>query len=164
MGTGFDDAMLRRRSPQLKKRDIARAPFADPPRGYAAKGAHWIRPELVVEIAFPNGTRDGALGHPSFQGLRPDKRAAEVVREKAADSVEPAKKVAVKKVAATKRVVATKKLGASKKAAPSVIAGGTLSNPRKPYLPEAGITKADVAAYYEVISEQLLPHVVGRPL
>ena len=41
-----------------------------------AKGAHWVRPDLVAEIAFTEWSHDGALRHPSFQGLRPDKKAA----------------------------------------------------------------------------------------
>ena len=44
-------------------------------------GAHWVKPELVGEVTFTEWTRDGTLRHPSFQGLREDKRARDVVRE-----------------------------------------------------------------------------------
>ena len=46
----------------------------------------------------------------------------------------------------------------------TALAGITLSHPDKLYFPEAGITKADVARYYERMAPWLLPHVKGRPL
>jgi bifunctional non-homologous end joining protein LigD len=156
VGTGFDDAMLRKLTPELAKREIDKPAFVDPPRGYEAKGAHWIRPELVAEIAFTEWSRDGALRHPSFQGLRPDKKAAEVVRERPAD-----------KPAATKeraKAPAAKRAPARKSEERMEIAGVAISNPDKLYFPEAGITKADVAQYYADVAPLLLPHIAGRPL
>ena len=44
--------------------------------------AHWVEPELVAQIAFTEWTRDGRLRHPRYQGLREDKPAREVVRER----------------------------------------------------------------------------------
>ena len=82
VGTGFDDKLLRMLGPQLKAREQGTPGFVDPPRGFAAKGAHWIRPDLVAEVAFTEWSKDGALRHPSFQGLRLDKKATEVVRER----------------------------------------------------------------------------------
>ena len=46
-----------------------------------ARGAHWVRPELVGEVRFTEWTRDGRLRHPAWRGLRPDKNAHEVFRE-----------------------------------------------------------------------------------
>jgi bifunctional non-homologous end joining protein LigD len=48
------------------------------------RGAHWVRPELVAQIAFTEWTRDGRLRHPRYLGLRNDKPAREVARETAA--------------------------------------------------------------------------------
>jgi bifunctional non-homologous end joining protein LigD len=149
VGTGFDDRMLRELTPQFTKREQSAPPFVDPPRGYEAKGAHWMRPDLVAEIAFTEWTRDGTLRHPSFQGLRPDKKANEVVREMPAD-------VSAKTPA--------KRATAGKKGDKVEIAGIAISNPDKPYFPEAGITKGDLAAYYDAIAPHLLPHIAGRPL
>ncbi|MFI9274526.1 non-homologous end-joining DNA ligase [Kitasatospora sp. NPDC052896] len=78
VGTGFDAALLRRLRPVLDRLEQPGAPFADP---VAEPGAHWVRPELVVEVAFTAWTRDGRLRHPRFRGLRPDKEPREVVRE-----------------------------------------------------------------------------------
>ncbi len=44
------------------------------------------------------------------------------------------------------------------------IAGVTLSNPDKPYFPESGITKAEIAAYYAAVAPRIVPHLAGRPL
>jgi ATP-dependent DNA ligase len=55
------------------------SPFA---RGKVREaGAHWVRPEMVVEIGFTEWTRDGKLRHPRYLGMRTDKDPAEVVRE-----------------------------------------------------------------------------------
>jgi len=58
-------------------------PFAAVPSAIARTGS-WVRPDLVAEIAFTEWTRDGRLRHPSFQGLRRDKKATEVRREQPA--------------------------------------------------------------------------------
>ena len=81
VGTGFDDKLLRTLAPELKKRERSAPAFTDPPRGFAAKGAHWIRPDLVAEVSFSEWSKDGALRHPSFEGMRLDKNAKDVVRE-----------------------------------------------------------------------------------
>ena len=84
VGTGFDHATLASLGARLRKLERRASPFAaDGPRP-PARGAHWVKPELVAEVAFTEWTRDGLLRHPAFQGLREDKPAAQVVRERAA--------------------------------------------------------------------------------
>jgi bifunctional non-homologous end joining protein LigD len=78
VGTGFTNQLLRQLHEALVAREISASPFLDPIR---ERGAHWARPELVGGVAFTEWTPDGRLRHPSFQGLRPDKAAAEVHRE-----------------------------------------------------------------------------------
>lgn len=78
VGTGFDERTLRTLFGRLRSMETAASPFADVER---EKGAHWVRPELVGEVAFSEWTRDGRLRHPSFLGLREDKSPTEVVRE-----------------------------------------------------------------------------------
>jgi bifunctional non-homologous end joining protein LigD len=55
------------------------SPFAD---AINESGVHWVVPEYVAEIAFTDWTTEGKLRHPSFVGLRDDKDAAEVGRER----------------------------------------------------------------------------------
>jgi bifunctional non-homologous end joining protein LigD len=57
------------------------SPFAGPTPKTNTK-AHWIEPQLVGEIGFTEWTRDGILRHPAFLGLRSDKDATSVVRER----------------------------------------------------------------------------------
>jgi DNA ligase D-like protein (predicted ligase) len=78
VGTGFTNRLLRQLHEELLAREVPTSPFFDPVR---EKTAHWARPDLVGEVAFTEWTGDGRLRHPSFQGLRPDKAAADVRRE-----------------------------------------------------------------------------------
>ncbi|OBG37256.1 non-homologous end-joining DNA ligase [Mycobacterium sp. E3198] len=79
VGTGFDEATLRRLHGRLSPIEQDAAPFT---RGLVREnGARWVRPELVVQIGFTEWTRDGKLRHPRYLGLRTDKAAADVVRE-----------------------------------------------------------------------------------
>jgi DNA ligase D-like protein (predicted ligase) len=79
VGTGFDTATLLSLRRNLDARQTSRSPFADEVK---EKGAHWVKPELVAQIGFSEWTRDGKLRHPRFVGLRTDKAATEVVRER----------------------------------------------------------------------------------
>ena len=82
VGTGFTQKLLRDLRRRLAPLEQAACPFAEPPPpAFVGRTAHWTRPELVGEVAFTEWTHDGRLRHPSFQGLREDKAAREVVRE-----------------------------------------------------------------------------------
>ena len=82
VGTGFDDATLESIGAALERRAESTCPFADAPA--ARRGVHWVRPDLVAEIGFTEWTKDGRLRHPRFLGLRDDKQAGDVVRERPA--------------------------------------------------------------------------------
>ena len=79
VGTGFDDALLRSLHARMKKMEVDASPFSNLRR--RPRDVHWIRPELVAEVAFTEWTEDDNIRHPTFQGLREDKAASEVVRE-----------------------------------------------------------------------------------
>jgi bifunctional non-homologous end joining protein LigD len=92
VGTGFNDALLRRLYSQFKKIARASCPFANLPvprgnkwgQGITAsemKDCHWVEPQLVCQVKFSEWTRDDRLRQPVFLGLREDKGAKEVVRE-----------------------------------------------------------------------------------
>jgi bifunctional non-homologous end joining protein LigD len=80
VGTGFDVAMLRELGPTLRKLERGDPPFADV--SPIPKDTTWVEPELVAQIGFSEWTRDGRLRHPRFLGMRDDKPAREVVRER----------------------------------------------------------------------------------
>ena len=155
VGTGFDEKNLQTICSMLRKLERDTPAFANPPRGVGAKGVHWVDPVLVGEVAFTEWSSDGALRHPSFQGLRADKKAKDVFREKS---------VASGTDAPIKPTRPIKAISRTKAGAAVAVAGVQLSNPDKPYFPEVQITKRDIAEYYEFVSQWLLPHIAKRPL
>lgn len=82
VGTGFTEAELARLAGLVEPLTTTDCPFEPPPpRADLVKGATWLRPELVAELAFAEWTGDGRLRHPSYLGLREDKAAADVTRD-----------------------------------------------------------------------------------
>ena len=161
VGTGFDEKMLLALRKQLDRLVQDEPAFSNPPKGYAAKGAHWVKPQLVAEVAFAEWTADGTLRQAAFQGLRVDKKATEVVRER------PQSLAAAKKPASRKRLPAARKAPArarTPKQAPAAVAGVALSNADKLLYPDAEISKLDLARYYEAIGDWIVRHVEDRPL
>jgi bifunctional non-homologous end joining protein LigD len=137
VGTGFDVAEMNRLLKRMTalKRSV---PTLEAPRA-AVKGATWIAPKLVAEISFTEMTSDGVLRHPSYLGLREDKKAEAVVVEKA-------------------------KPAASKLAAAATSSGVTVSNRDRVIFPESNITKGQLADYYTTIAEVMLPWAGERPI
>lgn len=176
VGTGFDDATLTKLAARLRDLATDKPPFVNPPTGADGRRAHWVRPELVGEVSFTEWTRDGTLRHPSFEGLREDKPAREVVREDATpregavDARRDEARDAPQRAAPARTSRATVSKRATKTArrhsgdAPNEIAGVAISNGAKLLYPEAGITKLDVARYYEAVGELIVPQIAERPL
>ena len=81
VGTGFNSQSLRDIKRALQRLAAHKSPFANPPTGADTRGVHWVEPRLVAEVRFSNWMSDGILRQPSFQGLREDKPAGQVVRE-----------------------------------------------------------------------------------
>jgi len=174
VGTGFNETTLRSMHKKLRALEVNEPAFSNPPRGYEAKGAHWVKPELVAEIEFTEWTNDGTLRHPSFQGLREDKKARDVMRERPQETDEaikekPAVKARGRKVeskTAAKPTTRSKKppATASTDSDGATVAGIKISNPDKVLYPEAGITKIELARYYENVADWILPYLHNRPL
>ncbi len=78
VGTGFTEEMLRSLTAELHKLERKTSPYhGEVPRD-RAKGAHWVKPELVGEVVFRDWTNDGRLRAPAWRGLRQDKRPEDV--------------------------------------------------------------------------------------
>ncbi|HEX6738651.1 MAG TPA: DNA ligase D, partial [Vicinamibacteria bacterium] len=104
-----------------------------------AAGVHWVRPELVAEVAFGEWTADGKMRHPSFKGLRGDKPATEVVKEAPVEG------------------------RGSRVESQAGLAGVRITHGERVVYPDDGITKLDVARFYEKIADWVVPHLRGRP-
>jgi bifunctional non-homologous end joining protein LigD len=157
VGTGFDTKTLRSLRRRLDAIPRAAPAVTGAPR---ARGVHWVEPELVAEIAFTEWTRDGKIRHPRFLGLREDKPASEVRIE----HEEPAVKAASRERREPGTPSATSRASASAPPIVSEVAGVRLSTPDRVYFPELGVTKSELAQYYERMAERVLPGLVHRPL
>jgi DNA ligase D-like protein (predicted ligase) len=82
VGTGFDTKLLLDLRAKLDRLEIDKPPFTKS-TGLPRLRAHWVRPEIVVQVAFTEWTVHDKLRHPRLLGIRTDKAAREVVRERA---------------------------------------------------------------------------------
>ena len=174
VGTGFNTRTLTDLRKKLGKLEQKTPSFKKAPRGAEARRSHWVEPKLVAEVAFTEWTEDGILRHPTFQGLREDKSPDEVVREVA----QPTSKVEKKAVKTTAKKTAkppAKKTARKKGDTPPLgperdpediteIAGVKISNPDRVLYPEQGLTKRELALFYERIQAWILPQIQNRPL
>ena len=80
VGTGFDTKLLLELRARLDSLEVAKAPFTKA-KGLPRVRAHWVQPEIVVQVAFIEWTVHGKLRHSRLLGLRADKAARDVVRE-----------------------------------------------------------------------------------
>ncbi len=151
VGTGFSAASLRTLRRKLASLEQPQSPFADPPAGREARGVRWVKPELVAEVRFSEWTQDGLLRQPSFQGLRTDKEARSIGRERAdSGGAGPASASPEAKI--------------SREEAGGPIEKVRLTHPDRVLYPDIGLTKRDLVRYYESVADRILPHLRGRPL
>jgi bifunctional non-homologous end joining protein LigD len=155
VGTGYGKDKVAALMKRLRPLATTENPFTGPdaPRGTA--DIHWVRPELVAEIAFAGWTGAGMVRQASFKGLRDDKPAQEVAAR------EPAP-------ASTDLATPQVKTRSPTSNAPAKIMGVPISHPDKPLWPDAAgdgarVTKRDLAAYFEAVGAWLLVHIKGRP-
>ena len=137
VGTGFSGDEIDRLSKLMAPLEHE-TPTVDAPRA-SVRGAHWIKPKLVAEIAYIEFTGEGVLRHPSYLGLREDKKPEAVVIEKEAP-VSSASAVAM--------------------SASSV----RITNPERVIYPESRLTKGQLADYYQAIAPHMLAWMGSRPI
>jgi bifunctional non-homologous end joining protein LigD len=150
VGTGFTTKGARELRARLNALEVTVSPFTPRPPGWLGKNAHWVKPILVGEVEFTEWTEEGKIRHPSFQGLRADKSADAVEREKPR-AVPRGRRAAVAAVAGPAQVDDT-------------VRGIRVSHPDRVMYDAPRLTKLDIARYYDGIAEAMMPHVEGRPL
>jgi bifunctional non-homologous end joining protein LigD len=157
VGSGYTGDRLDELRSQFKK--LARkTPAVDGIPREILRDAHFVEPSLVAEIAFRGWTHDGVVRQGSFKGLREDKSARDVVREREA----PVETVR----AAAAKTSQPKKQSAIRKAndGSETVEGVRVTHPGKVLFAEQDVTKQDVIDHYLAVAERMLPHVANRPL
>lgn len=189
VGTGFNDQVLKEMMAQFKPLITDKSPFSEipdvnkpsrfrpnPPKAKAT----WLKPELVCEVAFSEVTSDGVFRHPSFQGMRVDKKAKEVVRETEVE-IKAIVDTELPDQAETKPVHKDRHAGAIRP--PRSTGRKTLLNPKdetqvrkvnghelkfthlsKLYWPEDKVSKRDMFNYYYQVADYILPYLKDRPM
>ena len=84
VGTGFTIKQRLELQKKLDKISQAVMPFSQKPKDPGLRDAHWAKPQLIAEVEFTEWTADHVIRHPSFKGLREDKKVSEVIREEPA--------------------------------------------------------------------------------
>jgi bifunctional non-homologous end joining protein LigD len=168
VGTGYTHETARDLWRRLQKLRIERPPLAVP-KTERRKNVIWVKPQLVAEVEFRGVTHDGLLRQAAYKGLREDKPASEVVRERPAASAPAvaaasARQASVKSdpPAATAKPARAEKRRA--KANSDELAAMHLTHPDRVYWADAGVTKQDLAEYYASVWDWMAPHVINRPL
>ena len=185
-GTGFSEQQLGALRRQLDALATTRPPFADPPKLRRAEQPQWVRPELVAQVRFAEWTNAGILRQPLFLGVREDVGPENVRREpdrifdassETTATREKTRRGASRPAAgqgsATKRKAPARKAsaraarsthGTGADAGPSRRKSVELTHPERVLYPSDGVTKQQLAEYYETIAPVLWPHLKARPL
>lgn len=152
IGTGFTRKLAKDIYNQLIKLKTDKSPFpVQIPRG--RRGYVFVKPEMLCEISFLEWTPDGHIRHGSFKGLREDKNPKAVQEEIPLDVEEVEEKPKRKKNVSKK---------AAKSSGSLEIDGVTITHPEREVYPGTGITKGDVAEYYQSVAAHMLPYMKGR--
>jgi bifunctional non-homologous end joining protein LigD len=148
----------------LKRKE---SPFTTAQTVPRAREIQWVEPNLVAEIEYSNVTADGLLRQASFKGLRADKPARDIVWEKP-NATPPEAAIRKEEDMARKTLAAKKAVPGKKPTKDSIVSGITISHADKELWPASGkseaVTKLDLARYYEMAADRLLPHLAGRPV
>lgn len=177
VGTGFSDKVQRKMIKQFEELVTDQSPFSElpdvnkpsrfrpnPPKAKAT----WLKPELVCEVAYTEITEDGVFRHPSFQGMRIDKKAKDVVRETAESVEEIVDKQEHKHSNVVKPPAGKEKktlLNPKDETQVRKVKGHELkfTNLSKIYWPEDKVSKRDMFNYYYQVAEYILPYLKDRP-
>jgi bifunctional non-homologous end joining protein LigD len=150
VGTGWSSSTGRELYAKLKKLEV-KVPPVDPaaakPGRWSKRSAgsqRWVKPQMVVEVAFAEWTPDGSVRHATFRGVRTDKPAESIRREEATAVSASARK--------------------SKPAAGGAALSVKVSHPDRVVDKTTGVTKVELVRYYETIAEWMLPHLKDRPV
>ncbi|MEO8405040.1 MAG: DNA ligase D, partial [Chitinophagaceae bacterium] len=177
IGTGFTDKVQQDIMKQFKPLIRKTAPFdAEPDFNKPSRfrpnpphaTAHWLEPKLVCEVSFTEMTADDVMRHPSFEGMRIDKKASQVKAEHA----KPTKKVVKESILHKEKIITRRGkterktlLNPTDEQQERSINGHKLkfTNLSKVYWPKDKVTKRDMLNYYYQVAPYILPYLKDRP-
>ena len=177
IGTGFNDKTQKEIMAKMKKLVRTKVPFTETPdvekpsrfRPNPPKAkVTWLKPELVCEVSYTEITSDGVMRHPSFEGLRIDKKAKDVKKEKEI----PVKEVIKKEKSSSNNYTKPPNdksrktlLNPTEETQVKKINGHELkfTNLSKIFWPQEKYTKRDMLNYYYQVAPYLLPYLKDRP-
>jgi bifunctional non-homologous end joining protein LigD len=162
VGTGFGMKYALDLYGRLTKLRTDTPPVQNLPRNIV-KAAHWVKPSLLCEVSFTEWTADGHIRHPSFQGLREDKKPQEVVKEKP---------VRIKSTDSLKQKTASLKPSGSLKESDSQtpqsdrieVLGVSVSHPDRVIFKNTTITKGGLAKYFAAVAPWILKDIADHPI
>ena len=178
IGTGFNHKMQEELLKQFKPLVTKSAPFLyipdinkpsrfrpDPPDAKAV----WLKPKLICEVSYTEMTSDGVMRHPSFEGMRSDKKPETIVLEK--EITEEKVRIQDNKPDQKKIIMASNKttrktlLNPTEETQVKKINGHELkfTNLSKLYWPKEKMTKRDMLNYYYQAAPYILPYLKNRP-
>lgn len=152
-GGGIPDDIRRKLRAKLDRLERKSSPFAVEPKPNAP--VHWVRPELVCEMNFSEWTKEGSMRQPKFVGMREDKKAVSVHREKAKNTAKPAKSPAAQSAPDGARDLPAYIPKAARHIA--------FSHLDKVFFPRHKYTKGDLLEYYSRVAPIMLPYLKDRP-
>lgn len=147
VGTGFDEEIMADLAARFAKLEASKAPFENVPADIA-RSAVWLKPELVAEVDFAEFTDDGHIRHGAFEGLREDKEAEAVTLENAKPAKQGASSTGRKSTPKEKE---------------GTVLGIRISSGDRELYSEPEISKLDLARYYGVIADRMLPFIADHP-
>jgi len=160
VGTGFNETTLKSIYQQLLPLETKKAAVVNPPTGYDAKGVHWLKPELLAEVAFAEMTKEGSVRHAVFHGLRNDKPAKAITQE----LPKSVKKTAAKDDAELAPAKAKAKAKPKTTQSPTLDGKVRITHPDRIIDASSGTTKMQLAEYYASVADFILPELADRPV
>src|SRR5690349_15238511 len=155
VGGGFDAKERAEWHERSKKLAQKESPFDNHPDKRAGEVWHWMKPRLVIQVAFADWTHGGILRQPRYLGMRQDRDPKTVVREEPEHTEDVVK--SPKKRASHGN---SKKKAAKPAEVPASL--GRLTHPERVLFPHDGVTKLQLAEYFAAVGDQAMPHYLDR--
>jgi bifunctional non-homologous end joining protein LigD len=181
VGGGFSAQERREWHDRAEKLACKDSPFANLPDRRGGEVWKWMKPDIVIQVAFADWTHSGVLRQPRYLGIRPDRDPKTVVREEPLHTEEVVGKKG--RAAKASSAAAGRKAGRAGTAAragagaraPRPARGGAkdgatqigpqrLTHPERVLFPQDGVTKLQLAEYFAAVGEHAMPHYKDRPL